>query len=362
MNNIFQHRIYDNTIGTYLVVLLTILCAYLVRNFLSKNLAAFVLRFFSQSAFQKQNKLYEYVVSPLGLFIFSLTVIIAIGKLTMPQQWNLTFYKDITLHKIFEGIASSILIITFIRLAIRTMLFMAFLLQDRANLTPDKTDNQLIIFFRDFFKVLLNIVGGLLILRFVFNYDISKLVTGLSIVGAAVALATKESLENLIASFIIFFDKPFTVGDFVKVQSFNGTVEKIGLRSTRIRTDHKTFITVPNKQMVDTILDNITLRTQRRGELLLEIDLSTPLSHLQELVAALHQILEEKEAQDILVYLSNTGKQAHIITIEYFYGVDESLSIFLQRKQEINFSVIAALQDRNIKLASVPTTVVIKES
>src|SRR6478609_10892106 len=98
----------------------------------------------------------------------------------------------------------------------------------------------------------------MLLLRFTFHYDISKLVTGLSIVGAAIALATKESLENLIASFIIFFDKPFTTGDLVKVQNITGNVERIGLRSTRLRTGDKSYVTVPNKQMVDSILDNIS--------------------------------------------------------------------------------------------------------
>jgi MscS family membrane protein len=89
-----------------------------------------------------------------------------------------------------------------------------------------------------------------MILHFAFNLDVGSFLTGLSIVGAAVALSLRESLENLIASFVIFFDKPFTTGDVVKVQGITGTVEKIGLRSTRIRTEQKTYVTVPNKQMV----------------------------------------------------------------------------------------------------------------
>ena len=109
------------------------------------------------------------------------------------------------------------------------------------------------------------------------------MLTGLSIVGAAVALALRESLENLIASFIIFFDKPFTLGDLVKVQNITGNVEKIGLRSTRIRTDQKTYITVPNKQMVDSILDNLSLRTQLKGELRLQVALSTSSSDLEQI-------------------------------------------------------------------------------
>jgi len=130
----------------------------------------------------------------------------------------------------------------------------------------------LIIFFREFLKVILIIVCILVMIRYVFNQDITKLLAGLSIVGAAIALAAKESIENLIASFIIFFDRPFTVGDLLKVQQVNGTVEKIGLRSTRIRTTERTYVTIPNKQMVDSIVDNLSLRNKRRFELVLELD------------------------------------------------------------------------------------------
>lgn len=361
MNELLARAYYHNTVGTYLLVLGIILAAYFIRNFLSKYLAAIILRFFSRDTFFNKEKFFDYIIEPLGLFIFSLTVIVALGKLNMPPEWDVNIYSTITLHKVLEGFASASLIILFTRLCIRIMLFVALLLEDRANSTDDKTDNQFIIFFRDFFKVLLNIIGALLLLRFVFNYDISKLVTGLSIVGAALALATKESLENLIASFIIFFDKPFTVGDMVKVQSFMGTVEKIGLRSTRIRTDHKTFITVPNKQMVDSILDNITLRTQRRAELTLELDLQTIPEKLHSLVQNIKKILEKQAAENTTVYLSNTGKSAHVVSVEYFFGMEESYEDFVLHKETINLQVIALLSQLEIKLGGSTTTVVIRD-
>ena len=155
----------------------------------------------------------------------------------------------------------------FIGLLLRIIDFIAIILEKKANLTSDQSDNQLIIFFKDFFKVILVIIGIIMIIKFAFDRNIGSLLTGLSIVGAAIALALRESLENLIASFIIFFDKPFTIGDLVKVQNITGSVEKIGLRSTRIRTDQKTYVTVPNKQMVDSLLDNLSLRSQRRADL-----------------------------------------------------------------------------------------------
>src|SRR6185369_15383118 len=124
------------------------------------------------------------------------------------------------------------------------------------------------------------------------NYDIDKILAGLSIVAAALALSARESLENLIASIIIFFDKPFAIGDTLKVQQVTGTVEKIGLRSTRIRTTEKTYVTVPNKQMVDSILDNLSLRTHRRAVLNLDLHPHTSPQQVNQMLPALTALLK----------------------------------------------------------------------
>ena len=199
---------------------------------------------------------------------------------------------------------------------------------------------------------MLVLLGVLLILRFCFNKEIGSLLTGLSIVGAAIALAARESMENLIASFIIFFDKPFVTGDWVKVAQFSGTIEKIGLRSTRIRTPEKTLITVPNKQMVDTIIDNITLRTQRKVESQLHIDLSAATNHLRDFTAQLPQKITAAGTESCSVYLAETGKNAHIVQIEYYTNAAESISEFNAVKEKINWIILEELGQNHLALAA----------
>ena len=91
----------------------------------------------------------------------------------------------------------------------------------------------------------------------IFNIDVTALAAGVGIGGIAIAMASKESLENLLGSFTIFFDKPFLVGDLVTTGNITGTVEKVGFRSTRIRTFDKSIVTVPNKNMISAELDNL---------------------------------------------------------------------------------------------------------
>ena len=360
MKDILQLQFLGNTVQVYLEVFGAILIALVIKRIISKYLAALLFRLFTKAGrtFHKQEFL-ELVVGPLEAFIFLLIVIISLDKLHLPDYLNFTIYRSNT-RTILDAIANTALIILFIRLCLRVITYFAFILEVR-NLSTDRSHAQLVVFFRDFFKALVSILGVLLILRFTFNYDVSKLITGLSIVGAAIALAAKESLENLIASFIIFFDKPFVTGDLVKVQGFTGTVERIGLRSTRIRTDQKTYITVPNKQMVDTILDNVSMRTQRRADIKLEIGLSASVEDIKKIIPAIKKTLQRNYVESSTVFLSDTGKNAHVITVEYYTSILQTVNEFNILREEINLGIIELLDQNNIELAAAKTDIIVKQ-
>jgi MscS family membrane protein len=243
---------------------------------------------------------------------------------------------------------------------LRIIDFIASVLDKHAALTPGQADNQLIVFFRDLVKVIVGVVGLLMILKFAFSYNVSSLLTGLSIVGAAIALSLRESLENLIASFVIFFDKPFTTGDVVRVQNVLGTVEKIGLRSTRIRSDQKTYVSVPNKQMVDSILDNHSLRTQQRNELLLQLSLSTPSVALEALTSELKGFLSEiKELEFYNVFFLDINVQAYVIMVEFFLPA-AYLSQFNLIKQKVNLFALQTIEKHQIKIAGADKEIVVR--
>ena len=237
---------------------------------------------------------------------------------------------------------------------------MALILQQKADIAQGVSANQLVLFFKDFLKVILIFIGILLLIRFTFNKDIAPLLAGFGIVGAALALSARESLENLIASFIIFFDKPFSSGDLVKVQQVTGTVEKIGLRSTRIRTSDKTFVTVPNKQMVDSILDNLSLRTHRRALLNLEMNAQTSFGQVNQFIPAVESLLKQnKEVDTGTVLLAYIGKDSFVLQVEYFV-VAGTLEAFNHIRQEINLSIIRLMEQMKIRLASKETEIILQ--
>lgn len=336
-----EQEILNNPIKNYLYILVAIIATYIIKRFVSRFFASIIYTWIDKKNHSELRKSHVHrLVVPIEQFLLFLVAVIALYELKFPEVWNIHLFK-LTLQQVIESLVKLFFIILLIRVSLRTLEFISIILEEKSKLTKDQTDDQLVLFFRDFFKVILYIIGVLLVLRYVFNENIGNLVTSLSIVGAAVALSMRESLENIIASFIIFFDKPFTVGDLVKVNNFTGTIEKIGLRSTRIRTQDKTYITVPNKQMVDTIVDNISLRSERKIEMDIQLSVQTSASQILALSTHVRSVIaQESNIISSSVFVAEAAKQSHVIHVECFVTMQVDISTLQQLREKLNVSVI----------------------
>lgn len=347
-----EQEILSNPIKNYLYILGIILATYILKRFVSRFFASIIYTWVDKKNHSELRKSHVHrLVVPIEQFLLFLVAVIALYELKFPEVWNVHLFK-LTLQEVIESVVKLSFIILLIRVSLRTLEFISIILEERSKLTKDQTDDQLVLFFRDFFKVILYIIGVLLVLRYVFNENIGNLVTSLSIVGAAVALSMRESLENIIASFIIFFDKPFTVGDLVKVNNFTGTIEKIGLRSTRIRTQDKTYITVPNKQMVDTIVDNISLRSERKIEMDIQLSVQTSAPLISALSSHVRlMIAQESNIISSSVFVAEAGKQSHVIHVECFISMQVDINSLQQLREKLNVAVIEFANQHQIQFS-----------
>ena len=358
--NFLDEVFFDNTIRSYLVVACTILLTLLLKRYLSRYLVSLFFRLIKRiwKTINKESFV-NLVVEPFEWFLVILITVFAIDKLNFPGILVYKLYGHTT-DDILARLGSGIIIVAFIWLVLRLIDFIAFALEERANLTADARDNQLVVFLRDFLKVIIGVIGLLLIIKACFNQPLGNLLTGLSIVGAALALGAKESLENLIASFIIFFDKPFFAGDTVKVNNITGRVEKIGLRSTRILTGDKTIVTMPNKQMVDSIVDNWSMRTQRRAEIRLDLSVKTPVTSVEDVIAGIKKILQTYTADisSYSVFFKDINKNGITIVVEYFTDAIE-IALFDTTKQNIQLQIKKLLEENTVEFSGEANTIVI---
>ncbi|MDR3717092.1 MAG: mechanosensitive ion channel [Puia sp.] len=356
MHDFWNQVIFSNPLKKYLIVVSTILLVVILKRYLSLLIAGFLFRIVRRvSAGVDQPSFVSLIKGPIQTFLVVFISASSIEKLHFPEELDFDIY-EVSSRTIVRAIAIIIIIIGFIWLLLRTIDFIALILQRKANAAGDLRDNQLVVFFRDFMKVILGIIGIMMILSMAFGWQINSLLGSLGIAGAALALAAKESIENLIASFIIFFDKPFTAGDVLNVNNISGTVERIGLRSTRIRTDQKTYVTVPNKQMVDSIVDNLTLRTQRKAEIRLQVSLSTPSANLDRFVEAVRLILKKDRIQSSSVFLNDISATAFLVNVDYFTA-PVSQAEFNDIKQQVNLEILRLMERLSIEIAGASSDV-----
>jgi MscS family membrane protein len=351
-----DEMIFDNSVKSYLVIFAIILPVLLFRNILSRAIASLLFIPIKRKWGDIDKK--EFValtIKPLSWFIVILIVVLSIEKLNFPLLWDFKI-RSVTSNEILQKIGTTAIIISLFYFLISLIDFIALLMEQNTN-TDDKSHGQIVLFFRDLLKVFVGIIGLLFVIKAAFNQDIGSLLTGLSIVGAALALAAKESIENLIASFIIFFDKPFFTGDNVKVNNVIGKVEHIGLRSTRIRTLEKTLVTVPNKLMVDGVVDNMSMRNKWRAEIKLTLSEKTTSAALQKLVEQINIMLqnEHKNIVKYSVVFSDYNKDGISLVIEYFTEAVTKVE-FDSIKHRTNFKVMELLEKFKLEMATVQSS------
>ena len=357
MHDFWNQLVFDNPVKKYVFVFIAIALGILVKRIFSRFVAGRLFR--AASALDKgidKSSFVKLLLEPLEIFLIAFIAIAAIDKLRFPSALEFEIF-EVPFKSVVHGLAKTILIVVFIWVLLRIIDFIALLLKEKARVSGGIKDHQIVVFFRDFLKVIIGIVGGLMVLGMAFGFEVSKLWTGLGLAGAALALSLKESIENLIASFIIFFDKPFMAGDNVKVNNISGAVERIGLRSTRIRTDLKTYVTVPNKQMVDSIVDNQTLRTYRKAEIRLQFESSTNAETIHSFVDDCRKLLLDKSfISDATVFLNDISGTSFQINIDYFTA-PIPLAEFNEIKEKLNLEILNLMESRKIVVAGSGMTV-----
>jgi MscS family membrane protein len=161
------------------------------------------------------------------------------------------------------------------------------------------------------------LIAGIVALLSELGYSVTSLVAGLGIGGLAVALAARSTLENLFGAFSIGADQPFREGDFVKIEDFVGTVEAIGLRSTRIRTLDRTIITLPNGKLADTRVESFAPRDRIRLACDLGLEYGTTAAQMRDILAGIERVLRQHPKifpDTIIVKFKELGASA--LTIE----------------------------------------------
>lgn len=137
------------------------------------------------------------------------------------------------------------------------------------------------------------LAAGIMLALGVFGVNITGLLAGVGIGGLVVALAAKDSVENVFGSLTILFDMPFALGDLVKIDKYEGTVEEINLRSTRIRTFDDSIITLPNSNLIKAAVENFGARRYRRQRFQIRVSYANHAEHLERFIGEVRAYIDQ---------------------------------------------------------------------
>ncbi|MBN4060730.1 mechanosensitive ion channel family protein [bacterium AH-315-I20] len=222
----------------------------------------------------------------------------------------------------------------------------------QAKETDSSLDDQLVPFISKTLKLFL-VVTGILVVAQNMGYSISGLIASLGIGGIAVAMAAKDTIANLFGSVMLLIDRPFVVGDWIKTSKFEGVVEEIGFRSTRIRTFAQTLVNVPNSMLANMVVDNIDARSKRRIKMRIGITYATSTEKMQQAVTGIEHILKAHPGVDqdfSLVKFDNFDDSALSIFL-YYFSKDKNWTAYLQVRQEVNMQIMQLLESLALEFA-----------
>lgn len=366
---ILSQEFLGNSLKNYLLFASILIFGLLLKRIFSRLLSKLMFRLFKRLHPETDPKVFiDLLLRPVELLILFSVLYLSINQLDYPLHEVIfkrtTFVNkvpsvyELTLIQVFDKLFLLSFIISLFWIALRMIDFVAYVFLYKASLTESKSDDQMVPFIKELSKIVTIIFGVFVILGAVFNLNVATIIAGLGIGGIAVALAAQDTLQNLLGSFTIFADKPFEVGDLVRIDKYEGTIEKVGFRSTLIRTLDKTLVIIPNKKMVDSPLENLSLRNLRRMKFNISLKYDTP-------VEVMHKISKEIEtyvnghdstSNDTLVTFDSFGESALNIQVLYFIEIVD-YNDYMHIREDINYRIMQIVAENKAEFAFPTQTV-----
>jgi MscS family membrane protein len=291
----------------------------------------------------------EAAIWPVRLLLFTVAIYAAKEVLIFPPLANKA-------ADILVNVLTTLAIVLFVYRLIELMVFELTIYAARDDNLLDQSFVQLM---RMITRIIVIVVGVIYLLRAVSGKPLSALVAGLGIGGLAVALAAQDTLKNFFGSLMIMLDKPFSIGQRITFGGYDGTVEQIGFRSTRVRTLTGHQVTIPNEKVASESVENIGRRPSIRRLANITITYDTPPDKVEKAVNIIREILDNHEGMisdfPPRVFFNEFNDASLNIIMLYWYHPPD-WAAYMAFSERVNFQIMRAFEAEGIEFAFPTTT------
>lgn len=302
----------------------------------------FIKVVFRREAVAIDNSAEDRFIKPISITLTTLSWWLGLSTLGLPGELRVVLVVAV---KLVTGAAG-------IWAGYRLMDVVDNFLMGKAMKTTNKFDDLLVPLITRGLKTIVIIIG-LLFIGDIFAIDLDKVLAGLGLGGLAFALAAKDTISNIFGSLTILIDRPFQIGDWVTIGSADGTVESVGVRSTRIRTFYDSLITIPNSELINAQIDNYGARQYRRITATINVAYDTPPEKIDGFCEAVRELIRKHpytRKDFYLVSLNDFGASALGIMLYCFVRTPD-WSTELREKHRLFSDIIKVARALGVEFA-----------
>jgi MscS family membrane protein len=332
----------------WMALLLAAGVAWLVGGVLGRITRALLRRVSARTATSWDDRLFESIGSPL----------VAAWTLALFALLGHSIGLSVPAERIVSHLVNAGTVVTVFWLLWRAVNVSVELALTQAWALANPSARHLLTIGSNLLKGAIAGLGGLALLA-AFGYPVTTLLAGLGIGGLAFAFGAQKTVENLFGSIALAVDQPMRVGDFVKVEDFVGTVEDIGLRSTRFRTLDRTIITIPNGKLADQRVESFAVRDRMRLATVIGLEYRTTGAQMQQVIEGFERVLRQHPwiwPDAVVVKFQQFGASSLDIEVMAWFAVPE-WGKFQTCRQEVLLGFMQVVEEAGTAFAFPTRTV-----
>lgn len=332
-----------NTIWDYFLILLVVLAGFMIGRFLKYLFEKTLKTQLGKNPFH--NTALELAARTVIFPVAVIGVCTALQILSVPSD----------LESLVSNVTAVLMTVAIAYVIYQMVELIDFWMRHFTSKTRTTLDDMMVPLVRKTLRIVTVLLAAVQIAQQLSDKPITSILAGLGVGGLAVALAAQDTIKNFFGSLVIFADHPFQLGDRIVVDGEDGTVEEVGMRSTRIRTLDGHLVTIPNGELANKTIRNITKRQSIKRVANLTLTYDTPPEKVERAMEIIKEELDrgnEKFPADFppRVYFNNFNDTSLNILVIYWFAPPDYWE-FMKFDQQVNMALLTRFNEEGIEFA-----------
>lgn len=346
----------ENLKAVDIVDIIVAICLIVLFKVLSPSISYVIIKLFKFNSKSKKAIKESAFYTPLKVFFTILGVYLAVLFLKKPLNIQDEIMSIVT--KAFQIIS----VLAFAKALASSFTTKSSLIKKIRKNWKNDVEDSMLEFALKVTRVIIYIVAIFIVFA-ILQINLSGLVAGLGIGGIIVTLAAQDTAKNIFGGVVLFIDKPFNVGDWIQTPNYEGTVEDMTFRTTRIRNFENSVVNIPNSTIADSAIINWSKMEKRRYKFSLSFPLDTTAEQMEMISNKIREMLINEPQvidDDIIISFENITDNGLSLLV-YMFVVPTGYNDYIMLKDKINKKIINILHNLGVELSYPSTSVYIEK-